>query len=220
MHQKVVGRGLPRLVCIKNEREDNKMELCREIIEELQKQIISFKEEGFYDTFEYTVTGKNETHPRTIGILCKILWNIKTVSSVYVDMRFNEDGGEKFQPDLTGFDSYKNSIIFIDYESPNSSDARVLEKDINSYKSWVTAKKSQVPYIIITTLPDKYTPEWQVRYTSKNGCNYGYGDKKREIRENPFRFWYLYYRKYMKGKDTRNIFFANINGKSVNLIKM
>jgi hypothetical protein len=196
------------------------MELCKKIVDDLQKQIKSFKEEGFYDTFEYTVTGKNKTHPRTIGLLCKILWDIKIVSAVYVDMRFNEDGGEKFQPDLTGFDSYGNPIIFIDYESPNSSDARVLEKDIDSYKSWVTAKKSQVPYIIITTLPDKDMPEWEVRYTSKNGYNYLHRGKRREIRENPFRFWYSYYRKHMKGKDTRNIFFANINGESVSMINV
>jgi hypothetical protein len=195
------------------------MELCREIVEELQKHIKSFPE-GFYDTFKYTVTGQNETHPRTIGLLCKILWNIKNVSAVYIDMRFNEDGKEKFQPDLTGFDSHKNPIIFIDYESPNSSDARVLEKDIDSYKSWVTAKKSQVPYIIITTLPDKYTPEWQVRYTSKNGYNYGYGDKKSEIVRNPYSFWYSHYRDYMKKIDVHNIFFVNINGKVVDLIKM
>ncbi len=193
------------------------MELCRKIVEELQKQIESFPK-GFYDTFKYTVTGQNETHPRTIGLLCKILWNIKNISAVYIDMRFNEDGKEKFQPDLTGFDGHKNPIIFIDYESPNSSDVRILEKDIDSYKSWVTAKKSQTPYLIITTLPDKYTPEWEVRYTSKNGCNYPCRDKRREIRENPFRFWYSYYRKHMKGKDIRNIFFANINGKTVNLM--
>jgi hypothetical protein len=195
------------------------MELCREIVEELQKQIKSFPED-FYDTFEYTVTGKNETHPRTIGLLCKILWDIRVASAVYIDMRFNEDEKAKFQPDLTGVDDRRNPVIFIDYESPNSSDARVLEKDIDSYKSWVAVKKSQTPYLIITTLPDKYTPEWEVRYTSKNGCNYFCCDKRREIRENPFRFWYSYYRKHMKGKDTRDIFFANINGKAVNLIKM
>jgi hypothetical protein len=195
-----------------------KMELCRKIIEGLQKQIVSFPE-GFYDTFKFTSTGNNLTHPRTIGLLCKILWDIKTISEVYVDMRFN-DGGVKFQPDLTGFDSCGNPIIFIDYESPNSSDARVLEKDIDSYKSWITAKNSQVPYIIITTLPDKDTPGWEVRYTGKNGCNYTYRDKKSEILKNPYSFWYSHYRDYMKKIDTHNIFFANVNGKDVNLEKM
>jgi len=194
------------------------MELYRKIVDELQKQIISFPE-GFYDTFKYTVTGNNETHPRTIGLLCRILWDIKSVSAVYVDSRFN-DKGKKFQPDIAAFDKNGKPIIFLDYESPNSSDARVLEKDIDSYKSWVTAKKSQVPYIIITTLPDKDMPEWEVRYTSQNGCNYLYRGKRREIRENPFRFWYSHYRNHLKNINTSNIFFANINGKSVDLIEM
>lgn len=195
------------------------MKLCREIVEELQKQIASFPE-GFYDTFEYTVTGKNETHPRTIGLLCMILWNIKTISAVYVDMRFNEEGGKKFQPDLTGVDNRGNPILCIDYESPNSSDARIPGKDVDSYRDWIATQKSKVPYLIITTLPDKYAPDWQVRYTSKKRCNYGYGDKKQEIRGNPFSFWYSYYRHHLKNIDTSNIFFANINGKSINLIEM
>ena len=195
------------------------MELCKKIVDELQKQIESFRED-LYGTFKFTVTGNNLTHPRTIGILCKILWDIKTISAVYVDMRFNEGRKKKFQPDLTGVDNRGNPIICIDYESPNSSDARVLEKDIDSYKSWATAKKSQVPYIIITTLPDKYTPEWEVRYTSKNGYNYHYRDKKLEILKNPYSFWYSHYRDYMKKIDAHNIFFVNINGKSVDLIEM
>ena len=194
------------------------MELCREIVEELQKKIKSFPKR-FYDTFDFTVTGKNETHPRTIGLLCKILWDIKAISSVYVDMRFNAKG-KKFQPDITAFDKNDKRIIFLDYESPNSSDARVLEKDVDSYIDWIATQKSKVPYIIITTLPDKGMPAWEVRYTSKNGYNYRYRDKKSEILKNPYSFWYSHYRKHMKGKDTRNIFFANINEKDVNLVKM
>jgi hypothetical protein len=29
---------------------------------------------GFYDTFEYTTTGNNLTHPRTIGYITKVVW--------------------------------------------------------------------------------------------------------------------------------------------------
>lgn len=194
------------------------MELCRKIVEELQKEIKSFPE-GFYDTFKYTVTGKNETHPRTIGLLCKILWNIKTLSSVYVDMRFNDEG-KKFQPDIVAFDEDKKPIIFLDYESPNSSDSRILEKDIDAYENWAVAKNSQTPYLIITTLPDRCSPEWEVRYIGENGYNYSCRDKRSEILKNPYSFWYSYYRDHMKEVDAHNIFFANINGKIVDLIKM
>ena len=195
------------------------MELCKKIVDELQKQIKSFPE-GFYDTFDFTDTGNNLTHPCTIGILCKILWDIKTISAVYVDMRFNEGRKKKFQPDLTGFDSYGNPIIFIDYESPNSSDARVTNKDIKSYENWMGTRENRVPYLIITTLPEERPKAWQLRYFSKDGCNYRFRDKKSEILRNPYSFWYSHYRDYMKKIDAHNIFFANIDGKSVNLIKM
>jgi hypothetical protein len=195
------------------------MQLCNKIVNELRKQIKSLPE-GFYDTFEFTDTGKNYTHPRTIGILCKILWGIKTISGVYVDMRFNNGRGKKFQPDLTGFDRRGNPIIFLDYESPNSSDARVPNKDVDSYRSWIGTQKSRAPYIVITTLPDKEVPDWQVRYTSKSGCNYHFSNKKLEIRKNPFSFWYSHYRKCLKGANTSNVFLVNINGKDVDLKEM
>jgi hypothetical protein len=195
------------------------MELCKKIVDELQKQIKSFPE-GFYDTFKFTVTGNNLTHPRTIGILCKILWNIKTISAVYVDMRFNEGGKNKFQPDLTGVDNRGNPIVFIDYESPNSSDARVTNKDIKSYTNWTGTRENRAPYLIITTLPDERPKAWQLRYFSKDGCNYRFRGKRRKIKGNPCCFWYPHYRDYMKKIDAHNIFFANINGKIVDLIKM
>ena len=195
------------------------MQLCTEIINELRSEISSFPE-GFYDTFSFTVTGKNCTHPRTVGVLCKILWELKTISAVYVDRRFNAGKGKKFQPDLTGFDSCGNSIIFVDYESPNSSDSRVPNKDVASYKSWIETQENRAPYIIITTLPDGNAPDWQLRYTTEGYLNDHFRGKKSEMIKNPFRFWYSYYRKCLKDIDIYNIFFANINGKDVNLIEM
>ncbi len=196
------------------------MELCREIIEELQKQTKSFPKD-FYDTFEYTVTGKNLTHPLTLGFLCKIVWGVRNVSKVYLDGKFNSDG-HKFQPDIAVFDKDDNPIIFLDYESPNSSDARVPDKDVKSYVNWMRTRGNRALYLIITTLPGRKALDWKVRWTARGQWNYLFrdGKSKSKIKNNPFCFWYSYYRKHMKDKDTRNIFFANINGKSVNLIKM
>jgi len=194
--------------------------LCTEIINELRREISSFPDD-FYDTFNFTVTGNNLTHPITVGILCKILWRLKTVSAVGVDMRFNAGRGKKFQPDLTGFDSCGGEpIIFLDYESPNSSDSRIPNKDVVSYKNWVETQKNRAPYIIITTLPDGNAPDWQLRYTTEGYLNDHCRGKKSEIIKNPYLFWYSYYRKSLKDIDICNIFFVNISGKAVGLIKM
>lgn len=196
------------------------MELCREIIVELQKQIKSFPK-GFYDTFEYTITGNNLTHPLTLGILCKIVWGIRNVSKVYFDGKFNSNG-HKFQPDIAAFDKDDKPIIFLDYESPNSSDARVPDKDVKAYTNWMRTQENQAPYLIIITLPDKEALDWEIRWTVRGQWNYLFRDNKSKskIKRNPLRFWRLYYRNCLKGKDARNVFIANINGSTVNLIKM
>jgi len=170
--------------------------------------------EDFYDSFNYTTTGKNLTHPWTIGLLSNTFWGFNQFTQVGIDVRFNLDHKAKFQPDLVGYTKYE-PVLFVDYESPNSSDARIPEKDVKPYLAWMAATKKRGEYIIITTLPDRCCPHWQVRYTSESGCNHGFGNKRKEIQKNPFEFWYRYYRRQLCGSDLGALSFININGRTV-----
>jgi hypothetical protein len=92
-----------------------------------------------------------------LGILTKILWTIKEVKHVAVDLRLNDKGGNKFQPDLVALadlDEPLQPLLFIDYESPNSSDIRIPHKDVAAYRAWSEKEGCRAPYIIIT-LPVK-----------------------------------------------------------------
>src|SRR5260221_3943055 len=96
-----------------------------QIISKLQEEIAKLPE-GFYDTFDYTTTGTNYTHPITLGILSKILSDIEDARYVAIDFRLNEKR-IKFQPDLVVLSHIKpleqlKPLLFLDYESPNSSD--------------------------------------------------------------------------------------------------
>lgn len=170
--------------------------------------------QDFYDSFNYTTTGKNLTHPWTIGLLSKILWGLDRITQVGIDVRFNLGQGTKFQPDLVAY-TKDQPVLFVDYESPNSSDARVPGKDVEPYLDWVADATIRAEYIIITTLPARRCPGWEVRYTSKGGCNYKFRHLRDEIRSNPFEFWYRYYRRALRGKRLGAVSFVNIDGQKI-----
>ncbi len=190
--------------------------MIHKITNHLRAEIKEFPR-GFYDSFDYTQTGNNLTHPITLGILSKILWNINEIINVGIDVRFNLGNNVKFQPDTVGFGAENQILIIIDYESPNSSDARIPKKDVDSYLSWQRYSNSNAPYVIITTLPEKESPEWELRYTSKSRTNHLFQGHQKELRKNPYKFWYSFYLKEFKKRKMRNISLININGNKVAL---
>ena len=182
----------------------------------LQAKITDFPK-GFYDTFKYTQTGNNLTHPITWGILAESLLKIHRIERIGIDVRLNLGDNLKFQPDLIGYDSEFKVVVFVDYESPNSSDARIPTKDIDSYTLWSRRSNEIAPYIIITTLPDNLSPDWELRYTSKNKYNEAFHGMKKRIQKNPCQFWYPHYFKEIGKRKIRDgsIAMININGKKV-----
>lgn len=190
--------------------------MIKTIVNELCRRIQDVPD-GFYDSFEYTRTGRNLTHPVTIGFLVDIVRRLPRVVFVGVDVRFNEDGGTKFQPDVVGFDSRMKPVVMIDYESPNSSDARIPQKDVRAY---LDSSKAGVPYVVITTLPKCPAPGWELRYASRGSANEGFKGKREAIRKNPFEFWYGCYRRKMGKWNLRGVRFLNIDGKTVRAVRM
>jgi hypothetical protein len=87
---------------------------------------------------------------------------------------------------------------------------------------WAEHKQKAIPYIIITTLPDKESPEWQLRYTSKDQYNHEHKGKISCVRNNPFKYWYRVYSQEIKDKNIKlsNIQFFNIDGKKVEGVEL
>jgi hypothetical protein len=177
--------------------------------------------QGFYDSFEFTTTGRNWTHPWTLGLLAKILWGLKGVSRVAIDVRFNSGDGTKFQPDLVAYRG-DAAWLFVDYESPNSCDCRIPEKDVHSFIRFLGSVERKHPvtpmYVIITSLPDRAVESWQLRYCSQSSENRRVRHRLREIRRNPCKFWYAYYREKLKGMEhdaLQHVHFLNLDGSKV-----
>jgi hypothetical protein len=191
---------------------------CASIADEIANHLeplIQRLPEGFFGSFEFTQTGKNLTHPTTLGALSRVLWGLDGVAHVGVDVRLNLGGGVKFQPDLVAMDAKLNPVVAIDYESPNSSDARIPVKDVDAYLAWHRESGIDLPYVIVTTLPDCAASAWELRYTAPGFYNVHFRGRGADICRNPFRFWSQYYIDEFAKREVKYIALLNINGNSV-----
>jgi hypothetical protein len=178
--------------------------------------------DGFYDTFDYTKTERNFTHPLTIGYIVNSLRTVGGYSNIGIDIRLNSEG-DKFQPDIVCY--RKNEIndsgieLVIDYESPNSSDERIRQKDICNFLRYREHLDLRCQYIIITTLPNRCSPRWQLRYTSFRKYNRKHRGKRNPVRNNPFKYWYKHFEKMMNAFGwPKNILMMNIDGKRIKVV--
>lgn len=184
------------------------------IAERLQAEIRSFDPE-FFGTFKFTQTGNNITHPVAWALIARLLWDYPDAVQVQIDPRLNLGGGCKFQPDVSALNGDGQHLIFIDYESPNSSDARIPTKDADAFASYRKQSGSTAPYVVMTTLPDYESADWELRYTANGYYNERFKGCDCKIRENPYRFWYEFYHSEFEPRDMRQIALVNISGCTV-----
>lgn len=180
---------------------------------------------GFYDTFEYNESPNNFVHPWTWARIIESFSKIDNVTAVLNDQK------RDFRPDVivvnNGDFDFSSPLLYIDYESPSSSDARIPSKDVDKYIARIekNINLNKVPYIIITTLPKKESPKWKLKWAGKDGYNNHLystdknvkAENRNKIRKNPFDYWYSFYRSELKdyGGKLENIHFLNINGKQI-----
>jgi hypothetical protein len=178
---------------------------------------------GMHDSFKYTTTGNNLCHSVTIWLLGNVIASLPGVAYVGVDVRLNRGQGLKFQPDLVGFNKSGQHVVYVDFESPNSSDARVPTKDIHPYLAWAK-QDDAAPYVIVTSLPDHQAPEWRLLWTStgNNGPQYNYAHRNNanKIRENPLKYWTRVWSKELNGYDLSQIVLLDIDGKKVKRVRL
>ena len=173
--------------------------------------------EGFYDTFEFTITGTNLCHPVTLGLLAKVVGEMDGIGYVGIDVKLNAGKGLKFQPDIVGYrDSAglrdNKAAIYVDFESPNSCDTRITtEHHLEDYLDWVKKPQHRAPYVIITSLPDAHAPSWKLLYPSYYR-NFEHRGKLKEVRDNPFRYWTAVWKKDLRTRPKfSDVYFLNIN---------
>lgn len=223
---------------------ESHLEIVRTFVKEFSKALrgCPIVSRSFYDSFEFTRTGSNYSHARTIGLLVRACYSLSGIVAVDVDVHLNMGKGIKFQPDMVALDREQRHVLIVDFESPNSSDARIPRKDVEPYVKWIDFIKSEVPYLIITSLPGRVNPlrpsrqrrgvvlprpkeKWELRYTSPGGCNYEHREFADQIRSSPFTYWYRVYREELEKLSKQYLrlrelplYFANLDGLELHLI--
>lgn len=190
----------------------NCVALADEFARRLEAEIQGLPD-GFLDTFAYTTTGNNLAHPVILGTVVRIAWGLPGVRFVAVDLRVNLGGGVKFQPDVAALDANLNYLFFADYESPNSSDARIPTKDVDAYVAWRQKTGLGVPYLILTTLPDRESPSWELRWASAGCYNEAFQGRWQDVAANPFRFWHCHYLTEFAARKMDGVALVNLDGK-------
>ncbi len=174
----------------------------------------SVLEAAMFDTFKYVATRRCFCHPRTMGFLAKAAWSLPYTAAVEIDVHFNSGNGIRFNPDVVLRDGDGVVRLAVDFESPNSVDPRVIEKDVGAYLRWVGTLAAPMEYLIITSLPSspRSRSEWTVRY-------YRDADHpKTEVRDNALRYWYSYWRNRLDPRWTNYpVEFANFDGTKLHM---
>jgi hypothetical protein len=204
------------------------MTLAKDLLEVIQKTAKRsphiFAE--LYSTWDYLSNDERSCHPRTTALLAHAAWTLPSNPAVELEFKFTVEGRDpetrkkkwiKWQPDMTLRSKAGHVLLLVDFESPNSSDFRVIDRDIISgYLNWIVKYQTVPEYLIITSLPDDEAPHWKCRYSEGEQ-----GLKMKDVRRNPFRYWYAFYKEcFKKHPEWKKypIRFANFDGSTLNRV--
>jgi hypothetical protein len=121
----------------------------------------------------------------------------------------------RWRPDVVLRNSAGQLLGVVEYESLNSSDSRVVEKDFYGYESWADRLPKPVPLLVITTLPDGQDSQYRLLYKQNDAYNIDHAANEATIRQNPFHYWYAFYRRWLEHRIVSKslpVRFANFSG--------
>jgi hypothetical protein len=176
----------------------------------------------FYDTFNYVKTGTNRCHAVTIWLLARAVSAVPGVKYGAIDVRLNLGGGVKLQPDIVGYGVNNSPVVLIDFESPNSSDARIKPKDVDPYLAWCKGSGWTPPYLIVTSLPSRPREprEWFFKYHYGNQYNSEHHGNGEAVMKSPLAYWSEVWRKQLSQSDLSHIGILNIDGKRIHRLTL
>lgn len=143
----------------------------------------------------------NETHSIILGALAHAAYDHigEEYDTVAIGRGLKVMDEKRFIPDITLWQGRERLVGVMDYESTNSSDFRIIERNFENYRKYVGSKKDpdNIPnfWVIITTLPSKEvkSSDWYSHYYRKKDKEYG------ELRKNPLQFWFRQYKEEFEG---------------------
>jgi hypothetical protein len=169
----------------------------------------------------------NETHSLVLGALCySINQLIEKESIIALGHGLKPKAfRKKFTPDISLWkaNGKRKLVALIDYESTNSSDSRIVKRDLRNYENYIESPQPfDIPkfWAIIVTLPSKKVREsdW-----------YSWDDIDKRIPkteyvkmlENPFQYWFPQYAskfdELIKERERCPLYIVNLDATKVRL---
>jgi len=166
---------------------------------------------------KYVYGSERDCHNRIIDLITGAVGDLPGVTEVTGNKILHRDGDggrrDSWKPDVVGWNGTGDVVCVLEYESLNSSDSRVIEKDVYGYWRWVQNLVARPPMLIVTTLHDGPSPHYKLRYARPGYYNWEHVDRQKDARENPRAYWYACYAAQMDtGLRELRIRFANFNG--------
>lgn len=101
---------------------------------------------------------KGQLHSRILGLLAKVSADLGYI--VEVESGFNPKSSRQFRPDIQLWESDSHKFL-VEYESTNSSDLRVLKKDLAHYVQSLDNDQFPEYWLVLYTLPDSASGNWR-----------------------------------------------------------
>lgn len=206
--------------------------ICKKIEELVAKNYFSL---DYIEKIKYRK--HNKLHSRMLGIIVSAAIELGYI--VDIGRGIKPSNGMKFNPDILFWKNGK-PMILIEYESTNSSDYRVIDKDLVNYRRSVeTSFSLELPkfWIIITTLPNKKVTSWSRWELLEWAKKFVELDKELpkqskqhsfekilyyKLKENPYSFYYEKFLSEFEKIDKRffyksQLFLVNLNSMGLNV---
>jgi len=149
------------------------MKIITQFIRALKQKLATdprFPSELFTD-YRYVFGPDRRCHTQTIDLVFEAAKSLPGVCSVDGNRALVRDK-PRWKPDAVLWNKRQELLCIIEYESINSSDARILEKDFAGYERWRTTCELSAPLLIITTLPVGPAPHYRLLYTRNDQYNW------------------------------------------------
>ena len=167
----------------------------------------------------YFHLSEKKCHRIVVDLIEVVGHSLPGVERVTGNKALHSLGRRRWQPDVVLWNNHR-PILVIEYESLNSSDNRVLEKDLDWYSIWASLQAERVSLLIITTLPDFEFANYELRYTSPGQYNFEHRGEVTHIKRNPFQYWFEHFWEKMLDSDKElPVTFANFSGRQLRIVK-
>ena len=168
---------------------------------------------------------KHILHSRVLGLLAQIDFGKGWITDIERSLKPSVKGRNSFTPDIIAWKGNSCEAVVIEYESINSSDSRVISRDLENYKKYIEHPDvndcQPIVWIIVTTLKsgEVQNGDWSRWDWAQQKEYHGKDEPWEKLLKSPFNFWHKKYIEAFKDscKVECPIYWMNIDSGNISI---